>query len=107
MEKDLKKKANEAKKRLASGYFNTSCDIITKKQYHSNGVNYIDEERMYKIVAEMEESNEVILNPLGRLINEEYFNMLDSTEKQRYVFKLSEIYIKLKNRYLINSCKNG
>lgn len=98
--KDLKLRANEAKKRLASGYFQKNECIINKQVYHTSGVDYLDEERMYKIVMEIVDSDEVVINPLGRLMNKEYFESLDYASRQRYIFKLSEIYIKLKKRYL-------
>ena len=98
--KDLKLRATEAKKRLASGYFQKNECIINKQVYHTSGVDYLDEERMYKIVIDIVDSDEIVINPLGRLMNKEYFDSLDYSSRQRYVFKLSEIYIKLKNRYI-------
>lgn len=103
--KDLKLRANEAKKRLASGYFQKNECIVNKQVYHTSGVDYLDEERMYKIVIDIVESKEVVLNPLGRLMNKDYFESLDYPSRQRYIFKLSEIYIKLKQRYLNEKLK--
>ncbi len=101
-DKDLKCKASEAKKRLASGYFQKSKPAVSsvKKQcFHVDGVDYLDEEKMYLIVKEMMEKDEVVLNPIGCLMDRRRFSKMDYQERQRYVLKLSEIYVKLKARY--------
>lgn len=106
-EKNLKSKANEAKKRLMSGYFHKSDSqqIIAvngyhKQYYHSNGIDYLDEEKMYEIVSDIMRQSGVVINPIGCLMDREKFESLDYADRQRYVLKLSEIYIKLKARYI-------
>lgn len=103
--KDLKSKANEAKKRLGSGYFQrqpieNSENCFSKQDYHSNGIDYIDEEKMYELVRDILDSENVVINPIGCLMDKAKFDSMDSVNKQRYVFKLSEIYVKLKARYM-------
>lgn len=103
-DKNLKRKANEAKKRLASGYFQKSRpvtgSVLKKQRFHVSGVDYLDEEKMYLIVKEMMERDEVVLNPIGCLMDRRRFEQMDYPERQRYVLKLSEIYVKLKARYV-------
>lgn len=103
-DKNLKRKANEAKKRLASGYFQknrpVTGSVLKKQRFHVSGVDYLDEEKMYLIVKEMMERDEVVLNPIGCLMDRRRFEQMDYPERQRYVLKLSEIYVKLKARYV-------
>ncbi len=121
-EGELKSMARQAKARLKSGYWvdrkeklkaclersgGSKLCVDEVKQYFSVAERslkkYADEEdresRLYPIVCDIIESDDG-LNPLGRLIDREYYESLDFAEKQRYVLELSDIYKKLSERYL-------
>lgn len=59
-----------------------------------------EEKRVYALVVEILESDKVILNPLGLLIEHKIYDTLSSTEKERYVLRLSELYIRMTQKYL-------
>lgn len=118
---ELKQMARMAKARLKSGYWvdrkeklreclrtcggnALSCDEI--KQYfavvNTDKRHMTEEEtlesRLYPIVCDIIDSDDG-LNPLGRLIDRNYYDTLDYAEKQRYVLTLSETYKKLAQKY--------
>lgn len=57
------------------------------------------DERMYRKVCDILDSNEVALNPIGQLIDRDVYDGLDATAKQRYVLELSDKFRELKERY--------
>ena len=57
------------------------------------------DEKLYEKVCCILESDEIVMNPIARLIdNDEYENM-DSETKQRYILELSAKFRELKERY--------
>lgn len=61
----------------------------------------VTEEAFYKKVTTMLDNfNEEVINPLGYLADKKYMETLNSLEKQRYIFKLSEKYNKVKEAYM-------
>ncbi len=57
------------------------------------------DEKLYKRVCDILDSDELIINPIARLIdNDEYVHM-SNEEKQRYVLELSAKFRELKERY--------
>lgn len=118
---ELKNLARLAKARLKSGYWidrkeklkvcleASGGNVLVAdevKQYFSVAKkvkkNFTEteerEKELYPIVCDIIESNDG-LNPLGRLIDRNYYESLDFAEKQRYVLELSDIYKKLSERY--------
>ena len=58
-----------------------------------------DEDPMYARVRTLLESDEDVSNPIARLIEQEKYDALDSTGKQRYIMSLSAKYRELSRRY--------
>ncbi len=118
--KSLKQYCKEAKKRLKQGFWQSYqnnldvelaraelCGISSSKikEYYSCKItaeirNTVDEEEsFYQKVKKLVDEEGEVSNAIGRLTDEEYFNMLDYEEKQRYSLNLSEKYLKALERY--------
>lgn len=116
MNDSIKKIANDAKKRLQSGYWeelykNREEDILCAKEkgvseefvhgiYKTRHAFSGEEDRgqIYSLIREIveEEQSLPVLNPIGRLIDKDEFNSLCDSDKQRYVFDLSKTYLEIK-----------
>lgn len=119
---ELKKRCQIAKQRLKMGYWDSvrmeraqpdddteGQDVMTANAYiHARlrreaefavGENAVADEKMYKKVCAILDSDEVTLNPIGQLIDAEVYASLDAIGKQRYVLELSNKFRELKERY--------
>ncbi|MDE6029642.1 MAG: hypothetical protein K2F90_04915 [Clostridiales bacterium] len=116
---ELKKRCWLAKQRLKMGYFDSlrqeNEQSENNKQIgsspiveYSMRVNRLAEvaasasaadEKMYRKVCDILDSNEITLNPIGQLIERDVYDGLDSAGKQRYVLELSEKFRELQERY--------
>lgn len=63
------------------------------------GAPAVSDEKMYRKVCDILDSNEVALNPIGQLIDREVYDGLDAAAKQRYILELSDKFRELKERY--------
>lgn len=85
----------EAKK-LVSDYqrekYNREFNITINKQ--SQG-----DEKLYEKVKMILESDELVINPIARLIDNDEYERMDSEAKQRYVLELASKFRELKERY--------
>lgn len=115
--------AKSAKKRMKQGYWSNiiearrkDIDKATRKGIsESNVISYYRDkvlrdfyvsserverdERMYRKVVNMLTSDEIIINPLARLIEHEYYDNLNEDDKVAYMFDLSRRYLKCKERF--------
>ena len=57
------------------------------------------DEQMYKKVCEILDSDEDVVNPIGRLMDKSCYSGLDDGGKQRYILELSKKFNDLKERY--------
>ena len=57
------------------------------------------DDKMYKRVCAMLDSNEITINPIGQLIEREIYDQMDDAARQRYVLELSEKFRELRDRY--------
>lgn len=57
------------------------------------------DEALYKKAVEIFESDEIIINPLARLVEHEYYDELDEDDRVAYMFELSTRYLKCKEKY--------
>ncbi|MDR1939720.1 MAG: hypothetical protein LBQ40_02875 [Clostridiales bacterium] len=99
--------ATEAKKRMKLGYWSEVKEKrrleeregkMTKKAVDDFALTK-EEERYYSDVKNiLEDCGEVIINPIGRLMDKQFYAGLDYADKQLYVFRLSQIYISIKNK---------
>lgn len=96
---ELKKMAANAKNRLKFGYYYTNNTAISNYfDYESQRISR-EEEIMYRKVADMLESDECILNPIGRLMDKVMYERMNQAERIKYVLDLSKLYIRLQTRY--------
>lgn len=121
--KDLKTFAKEAKIRFKHGFWKnynenkqkkieegiergfSEKDIIKiqtekakreiKTQFDKKNLDDI----MYEKAVSIFESDEIILNPIKRMIDDEVYSSLNDTEKQRYILDLTAKFNEFKERY--------
>ena len=65
-----------------------------------------DEKFIKKVVNILKENNDVY-NPLGVLADKKYMKTLNETEKQFYILKLSDKYIRIKDAYFNGRLKEA
>jgi len=122
---ELKKKAKNAKKRLATGYWDivkqrkeialTTSDTVVmdkaaigaycRRNYGAETAqayivaDMIEDERLYKKVCAFLASDIVVSNPIGLLLDKDKLNGLDEAAKNRYVLQMSNKYREMCERY--------
>ena len=116
--------ANSAKKRLKSGYWQemydrrdeaimraiedgesaTMVSINMRKELKSNlnsdRLAYENEGRYRKIIEDILDSETIVYNPIGRMIDREKFDNMTIADRERYVLVLSKIYLDLRGKIL-------
>ncbi|MCL2771683.1 MAG: hypothetical protein FWD89_05220 [Firmicutes bacterium] len=71
----------------------------TRKKLDSDYMEEDEESTFYNKVSEMLSSGALILNPIQRLVDEEYIKTLTEEEKQNYIIRLGDRYRKAKERF--------
>lgn len=103
---DLKKMAKAAKSRMKSGFWNRvkeqrnsvpesermSYASYVKRELARERKPDAGEEEFTRKVAELVNSGEVVVNPIGRLMDKDYYESLDYAAKQRYILELTDKY---------------
>jgi hypothetical protein len=117
--------ATEAKKRLKCGYW---TDILSSRRteleeakangmategiysyyrnkvmsdFYRDSLPVSDEDVMYSKVCKILDSEESVTNVIGYLMDKDYYNSADSDERARYVLRLSKLYVRMKERYML------
>ena len=123
--KTLKEYAREARKRMKSGFWEkmraekeqaildalkngqsievveaqfkrrVQCAICEKEEEKQ----ILDDEEFYEKVCKVLESTDLLMSPLAKLIDHEVYDKLSERDKQNYILKLSDRFIKMKERY--------
>lgn len=121
---ELKRRARLAKQRLKMGYWETfeeqKAKVIDAVGTTENGVVLANElvrekikrefkfvndaqaqkdEILYSKVCAILDSDEIVMNPIGRLVNKDEYERLDDNGRQRYILELSEKFRELQERY--------
>lgn len=122
---ELKKKALLAKQRLKMGYWdnlrrekekmietsgNTSdAQKLANEYAHAKIVRDVNivvsrrseeaDEKLYRKVCEILDNDEVIMNPIGQLVDKTEYDRLDDNGKQRYILELSSKFREFQERY--------
>ena len=94
--------AKLAKNRIKSGYWKQECNSVNT---YCSDMDTDTDKAMYEIVTSIIESDEVVTNPLSKLINKDYYDSLSDEAKSRYMLDLSRQYVKMTERY--NSIKKS
>ena len=92
MKNSIQSVAKEAKTRIKSGYWSQVKIAIMQE------IEQVDNE-MYEVVASIIESDEVVINPITKLMDEGYYKSLSDDGKNRYVLELANKYLKLCREY--------
>ena len=58
-----------------------------------------EDEQLYEKVRSILDSEELIINPIARLIDQNEYDNMDNDGKQRYILELSAKFRELKERY--------
>ncbi|NCA67938.1 MAG: hypothetical protein EOM87_07745 [Clostridia bacterium] len=96
---ELKKMAANAKNRLKFGSYNAKQDNVINYLEYGNIKISREEEILYRKVTEIIESNECIINPIGRLMDKQLYEEMSQAERLKYVLELSKTYIRLQTKY--------
>ena len=122
---ELKKRALLAKQRMRMGYWQALHEERSKKMaefseshdgaYMINQMykaridrddnlavgmqKAISDEALYQKVVALLESDEIITNPIGKLVEKEFYDTLDEGNRQKYILDLSKKFRELKARY--------
>ena len=92
---------NKSKSRSASSYFIKNAQAMRRLKADTQYVTIRDntDEDFVKIVVSMLSSDMCVTNPIGRLVDREYFSTLGEIEKQSYILRLSDKYAKVKSMF--------
>ena len=115
---NLKNLANLAKQRLkqgnytkemaktimsktrASAYFYKNAMAIRKKGLKAEFVTIdLSDDKFEKRVCNMLANNELLYNPIGKLVDKNYYNSLNEFEKQHYILTLCDKYNQVREKY--------
>lgn len=110
---DVKVKASYAKKRICSGLWNNPNNTsITQderiflntrryvfKNMSQGAFPYTNLDNFFVDAYSIITSIDSVHNPLGKLINRNYYESLSQESKQRYVLNLSKAYVTVKSAY--------
>lgn len=116
MENNLKRLANLAKQRMKSGkyadaekyisrpvasdYFYQNAMILKRGKIKAEFVTIeLEDEKFERKVVNMINANDLLCNPIGKLVDKAYFNTLTDVQKQLYILSLSEKYNRVKEKY--------
>lgn len=84
-----------AKARIKCGYWS---QVKNEKLAIIQEIEQVDDE-MYEIVASIIESDEIVINPISKLMDEEYYQSLSDEGKNRYILELANKYLRLCKEY--------
>ncbi len=85
----LKELAKEAKKRMINNeYSHIGHDAIKPKEEE----RYYTDKSIEAIVMEIAASEDIVVNPIGRLVDQKYYQALTDVERERYILNLAEKY---------------
>ncbi len=72
---------------------------IAKNEVMEENFGRTDDDVLYKKVVDILTSDEIILNPISRLIDNTYYSTLTESEKQGYVLELSRKFEIMRNKF--------
>ena len=115
---NLKNLANLAKQRLkqgnytkemaksvisktrASSYFYKNAMAIRRKGLKAEFITIdLSDDKFERKVINMLSNNEMLYNPIGKLVDKSYYNSLDEFEKQHYILTLCDKYNQAREKF--------
>ncbi len=123
--KTFKEYAREARKRMKSGFWqkmraekeqailealrNGESIAVVEAQFKrkiqraicakEDEQQVLDDEAFYEKVCKVLESSDLLMSPLAKLIDHDVYDNLSERDKQNYILKLSDRFVKMKQRY--------
>lgn len=97
MERSVKRFAKEARARLLGNKYSERKQKQPSGRVFKMQKDNFDEELYLKVCEIM--CKDCVTNPLGLLIDRQFFEKLDECDRLKYVFRLSKKYIDLLERY--------
>lgn len=95
----LKQRAALAKRRLQSGYSATRRFGDVPINIINRVMTLVHNEDLVIRICDYVQKDEELPNPISYFIDKESFINMTQEERQRYIFKVSEAYIFIKNAY--------
>ena len=95
----------EVRERLSSGNYNEIQKLRSINSYDSIiivGDKILTEKEVFEFydkVVEIQQNDELQLRALGHIVENDVFEKLDDTQKQKYLFDVSKLYLKLRDEY--------
>ena len=87
-------------KTRASEYFYKNAMSLRRKGMKAEFVTLdLADEKFEKRVFNLLTSTDLLYNPIGKLVDKDYYRSLDSFEQQHYILTLCEKYNKAKDKY--------
>lgn len=87
-------------KTRASAYFYKNAASLRKKGLKAEFVTIdLADEKFEKRVFSMLMNSDLLYNPIGKLVDKDYYNSLNEYEQQHYILSLCEKYNKAKEKY--------
>ena len=105
MENRVRKFAKEARARLLKNNYDKPQKKIPSSRVFKMAEDP-QEKFLYEKVCEIAQEQEIVTNPLGRLIDQSIYSSMNEIEKNKYMFKLSKKYIDLLERYRNENLKD-
>lgn len=72
---------------------------LAKSEIREQSFGVTSDDELYKKVVDILNSDEIILNPISRLIDDAYYKSLGENEKQGYILELSQKFARMRNKY--------
>ncbi len=90
MSSNLKALVKEAKARMLNNDYAIMAKMKQSNQQSSDDI--CENKSMETIVAEIAASEVIVTNPIGRLVDDKYFDTLSEIEQERYILGMAEKY---------------
>ena len=74
---------------------------MAKSEVNKETFGQTSDDEIYKKVVEILNSDEIIFNPISRLIDESYYSTLSESEKQGYVLELGQKFERMRSKYYL------
>lgn len=95
MDMTIQQLAKLAKNRIKTGYWKQECNMLSRV----SSIDSEEDKAMYEIVSSILESDEVVTNPLNKIIDTAHYESLSDEARGRYMLDLSRQYVRMTEKY--------